>query len=232
MRGARRRGDIRAVRDYAGRLASLGKRHVIYLCRHGQTVFNREHRLQGQRESDLTPLGRAQAGAMGDLLRDLIARAPPADWRIVASPLRRARDTAGIIGARLGLPVAFDDRLMELTVGDWEGRLRHELAREHPQAFADRQWFFAAPGGETYDQVMTRVSAWLAEQAAEPERRLIVVSHGIAGRLLRGAYAGLSRAEVMDLDVPQDALYRLSAGQLDRLDCEPVVDPDFVKDPA
>lgn len=203
---------------------------MIYLCRHGQTAFNREHRLQGQRESDLTPLGRLQAGAMAELLHELIARDPPAPWRIVASPLRRARDTAQAIGARLSLPVEFDDRLMELTVGDWEGRLRAELAREHPEAFADREWFFAAPGGETYDQVMARVAGWLAEQAVEPERRLIVVSHGVAGRLLRGAYAGLSRAQVLELDVPQDAVYRLHAGQLDRFDCAPVEDPELVKD--
>lgn len=203
---------------------------MIYLCRHGQTAFNREQRLQGQMESDLTPLGRAQASAMGDLLGDLIARDPPAPWRIVASPLRRARDTAGIIGERLGLPVEFDDRLMELTVGDWEGRLRDVLAREHPEAFADRQWFFGAPGGETYDQVMARVSDWLAEQATEPERRLIVISHGIAGRLLRGAYASLLRGEVLELDVPQDALYRLYAGQIDRFDCAPVEDPELSRD--
>jgi probable phosphoglycerate mutase len=202
---------------------------VIYLCRHGQTVYNREQRIQGQMESDLTPLGRAQAGAMGDLLQDLIARDPPAPWRIVASPLRRARDTAGIIGARLGLPVELDDRLMELTVGAWEGRLRGDIAREHPKAFAAREWFFAAPGGETYDQVMARVSAWLAEQAAEPERRLIVVSHGVAGRLLRGAYGKLSREQTLALDVPQDALYRLRAGQIDRFECEPVEDPELAE---
>jgi len=205
---------------------------MIYLCRHGQTEWNRAHRLQGQCESDLTPLGRAQAGAMGDLLRELVQRDADRPWRIVASPLRRARDTAGIIGARLDLPVEFDDRLMELTVGDWEGRLRAELAREHPGLFADRTWFFAAPGGETYDRVMARVSGWLADQAAEPERRLIVVSHGIAGRLLRGAYAGLSRADVLEQDVPQDALYRLHAGRIVRLDCEPVDDPELAKEIA
>jgi broad specificity phosphatase PhoE len=201
---------------------------MIYLCRHGQTEWNRAHRLQGQCESDLTPLGRAQAGAMADLLYDLVRRDTDRPWRIVASPLRRTRDTAEIIGARLRLPVAFDDRLMELTVGDWEGRLRSDVARENPERFADRTWFFAAPGGETYAQVMARVSGWLAEQAPEPERQLIVVSHGIAGRLLRGAYAGLSPEQVLEQDVPQDAIYRLHAGQLDRLDCEPVEDPELV----
>jgi broad specificity phosphatase PhoE len=74
------------------------------------------------------------------------------------------------------------------------------------------------------------VSGWLAEQVAEPERRLIVVSHGIAGRLLRGAYAGLSPVDTLELDVPQDALYRLHAGQVDRFECEPVEDPEFAKD--
>jgi broad specificity phosphatase PhoE len=167
---------------------------------------------------------------MGDLLHDLIARDPPAPWRIVASPLRRARDTAGIIGAKLGQPVEFDDRLMELTVGEWEGRLRAELAQEHPELFTDRTWFFAAPGGETYEQVMARVSEWLSEQVAESERRLIVVSHGIAGRLLRGAYAGLTPAQTLELDVPQDALYRLHAGQLDRFGCEPVEDPELASE--
>lgn len=198
---------------------------MIYLCRHGQTEWNRERRLQGQAEADLTPLGRLQAAAMADLLRDLTTRAPPADWRIVASPLRRTRDTAQAIADRLGLEVAFDDRLKELTVGDWEGRLYADVQRENPEAFKSPEWFFTAPGGETYEQVMARVSDWLAEQSAEPERRLIVVSHGIAGRLLRGAYAGLSRDETLAQDVPQDALYRLTAGQIDRLDCEPVEEP-------
>lgn len=198
---------------------------MIYLCRHGQTEWNRERRLQGQTEADLTPLGRLQAAAMADLLQDLTAREPSADWRIVASPLRRARDTAQAVANRLGLTVAFDDRLMELTVGQWEGRLYADVQRENPEAFDSPEWFFTAPGGETYDQVMARVSDWLAEQAPEPERRLIVVSHGIAGRLLRGAYAGLSREDTLAQDVPQDALYRLHGGQIYRLDCEPVEEP-------
>jgi probable phosphoglycerate mutase len=63
------------------------------------------------------------------------------------------------------------------------------------------------------------------EQAPEPDRRLIVVSHGIAGRFLRGVYAGLSREAVLAQDVPQDAIYRLQAGQIDRLDCAPVAEP-------
>ncbi len=201
---------------------------MIYLCRHGQTFHNREGRMQGQTESDLTPLGRAQAGAMGELLASLIER--PAEWRIVASPLRRARHTAETIAARLGLPVEFEDRLMEVSVGDWSNRLRDEVKAENPVLLSDPEWAFRSPGGETYDDIMGRVSGWLAEQAPEPERKLIVVSHGIAGWMLRGAYAGLPREEVVALDTPQNAIFRLSGGAIERLACAPVEDPERVKD--
>ncbi|MET0337692.1 MAG: histidine phosphatase family protein, partial [Caulobacter sp.] len=83
---------------------------------------------------------------------------------------------------------------------------------------------FRSPGGETYEMIMQRVSAWLAEQAAEPERKLIVVSHGIAGWMLRGAYGGLSRAEVVAQDTPQDAIFRLSGGRVERIACAPVAE--------
>ena len=198
---------------------------MIYLCRHGQTEWNREGRLQGRTESDLTPLGRLQAAAMADLLFDLVAREPAATWTLVASPLRRARMTAEAIGQRLGLPIEFDERLLEIDVGEWSGRLRDEVRGENPHLAGDDAWGFLAPGGETYEGMMARIAEWLADQAPEPERRLVVVSHGVAGRLLRGAYAGLSREETLAQDVPQDALYRLSAGQIDRLDCEPIEEP-------
>jgi broad specificity phosphatase PhoE len=196
---------------------------MIYLCRHGQTFHNREGRMQGQTESDLTPLGRAQAAAMGELLVGFIER--PSQWRIVASPLRRARETAETIAARLGLPVEFEDRLLEISVGDWSNRLRDEVKHENPALQSDPEWAFKSPGGETYEDIMERVSRWLAEQPPEPDRKLIVVSHGIAGWMLRGAYAGLSRAEVVAQDTPQNAIFRLDGGAVERIACEPVAEP-------
>jgi probable phosphoglycerate mutase len=195
---------------------------MIYLCRHGETAYNRERRLQGRTDTDLNALGQRQAAAMADLLHDLVYTDATRPWRIVASPLRRTRETAAAISARLGVPVSFDERLVEIDVGQWSGRLRDDVARENPELFKSPEWAFASPGGETYEDVMGRVSGWLAEQAPEAERRLIVVSHGVAGRLLRGAYAGLSREAVLAQDVPQDAIYRLSGGQVDRFDCAPV----------
>jgi probable phosphoglycerate mutase len=159
---------------------------------------------------------------MADLLNELVARDCPASWRLVSSPSGRALATAEAISQRLSLPIELDERLIEIGCGEWEGRLRDEIAHLHPEKFASREWFFGAPGGETFEDVWDRVSAWLADQPPEAERRTIAVSHGVAGRLLRGAYAGLERQETLNQDVPQDAIFRLVAGNIHRLDCEPV----------
>ncbi|THD55595.1 histidine phosphatase family protein [Phenylobacterium sp.] len=195
---------------------------MIYLIRHGQTEFNRERRIQGHVDSALTELGVRQAKAMGRLLRDLIRDS--AGWRIVSSPLGRARSTAEIIADALkGPQVEFDDRLKEMSWGSHDGRLRAELETEHPETFGRTGWAFDAPtDGESYEDVQTRVGAWLAELPPEPERRIVAVSHGIAGRVLRGLYANLPRDEAGQQDVPQDAVFALLHGGVGRIDCEPM----------
>ncbi len=196
---------------------------MIYLVRHGQTHFNAERRMQGHLDSPLTALGRAQASAIGRLLRDLIGK--PDGWRLVSSPLGRAQDTAAIIGQALGLPLETDRRVIEVSFGQWDGRLRDELAAEHPDTFGRGDWQFAAPDGESFEAVEARVGDWLAGLPAEPERKVIVVSHGGSGRVVRGAYLGLPRAETWAQDVPQDAVFRLANGAVERIDCQVAAAP-------
>ena len=194
---------------------------MILLLRHGETFWNREGRIQGRTESELTPRGERQALAMAGLVRDLVARSE-GPFRLVSSPIGRALRTAEMVSAATGFPVEWDERLAEIGCGDWEGKLRADIAHHHPEVFATREWFFGAPGGETFEDVAARTQDWLADLPAEPGRRVIAVSHGVTGRLLRGAYAGLGRQATLDQDVPQDAIYRLQNGQIDRFDCEPV----------
>jgi probable phosphoglycerate mutase len=194
---------------------------VIYLVRHGQTAFNQERRLQGHVDSALTELGERQARAVGRLLRELIP--DPANWRIVSSPLGRARSTAEAVADALGAgAVETDPRLIEMSWGAWDGRLRSELEAAYPNAFGKTGWAFHAPTGESYEAVCARLSDWLASLPPEPERRVIAVSHGVAGRVLRGVYADLPPGVAIGQDVPQDAVFRLARGAIERIDCQAV----------
>ena len=193
---------------------------MIYLVRHGQTEFNRERRIQGHVDSPLTELGVRQAQAVAGLLADLIRGEP--GWRIVSSPLGRAAATAEVVSQRLSLPVALDARLKEMSWGPHDGRLRRELEAEYPDTFGRTSWAFDMPDGESYEDVAGRVGAWLADLPPEPDRRIIAVSHGITGRVLRGLYANMGRDQAATQDVPQDAVFRLHHGLVGRIDCEPV----------
>jgi probable phosphoglycerate mutase len=197
---------------------------MIYLVRHGRTAFNAEGRYQGHCDSPLLPHGLAQARRYGELLARLID--DPAAWTLVSSPLGRAVATAEIIADALGLPADFprDPRLMEIGMGRWERLTDFEIDQEFPGARdgASRyDFFFRAPGGEGYDGVAARMRDWLDEAAAEPRPR-IVVSHGVAGRVLRGLYLGLDPAAALTLEAPQDAIFRMADGEVTCIACEPI----------
>ncbi len=185
---------------------------MIYLLRHGETVWNAEGRLQGQKDSPLTLRGIAQAQAVAGLLRDLVGEYSAFD--IVASPLARTWQTAVIICQTLGLDcnaIRFEPRLAEHHFGLWEGLTWQEIEARFADLWAQRQadkWSFRVPGGESYALVALRVREWLDEQPSDA--KLVVVGHGLAGRVLRGLYAGLSQAEIMEMLEPQGCVYRLA----------------------
>ena len=192
---------------------------MIYLLRHGQTVWNAERRIQGRLDSPLTPLGIAQAKALGLLLARELPK--PADFRIVASPQGRAWQTAVIVAGELGLPVsgiAHDERLMEQEGGRWQGRHKAELEAEEPelwQSYHADKWHRQLPGGESYGDVSARIAGWL-DEVAESDR-VIAVCHGVVSRVMRGLYGDLPRQVMLDLSERQDQLYRLSGGSVETL---------------
>lgn len=189
---------------------------MILLVRHGETEFNRERRLQGHVDSPLTDLGERQARAVARLLAGFVEREPAAGWMLVSSPLGRAHRTAQIIDERLGLGVQLDARLMEMSWGERDGRLRAELDALFPDTFGRSGWAFDAPGGESLEAVSGRLRSWMDSLPPEPDRRVIAVSHGVSGRVLRGLYAGIPRERMGEQDVPQDAVYELRGGRLTR----------------
>lgn len=181
----------------------------IYLLRHGETVWNVERRLQGRRDSDLTARGRAQAGAQGRLLREIL-RAVPA-MNAYCSPLGRARETAKVALQAFDCEVIYDDRLQEVSAGEWEGRTRPELFDElgmEEGPGTEFTLFTSAPGGETVEELHARCTAFLCE-LTDPS---VVVTHGVTGLMLRGIALGLEDDQLRQLERGQGCIYHLQDG--------------------
>src|SRR3954471_7358722 len=177
---------------------------VLYYIRHGETDWNVESRLQGQRDIPINAHGRAQADQCGEILRELLARQNSAP-DFVASPLGRARETMERIRMVLGRdPHGYhvDPRLAEVSFGRWEGFTLAELAARFPDEAAARardKWDFTPPEAESYATMSLRMRDWY--QALT--RDTVAVAHG---GTLRGLIVQLgiaSKDEAHYLDVTQ-----------------------------
>jgi probable phosphoglycerate mutase len=203
---------------------------MIYLIRHGETEFNRDGRFQGRVDSPLTERGVIQARAIGARLAELAAKAPGA-WRVVSSPLGRARRSAEIIAGAMGLPApTLDERLIEVSYGDLEGLTRPEVDARWPRLAGVRGTFGRAPGGETMEALLARARSWLDEARREPGP-VVAVAHASIGRALRGLWAGLGVDALRLLETPQDAFHRLDEAGVTRIDC-PQLSPAQLSPPA
>jgi broad specificity phosphatase PhoE len=148
---------------------------LICLLRHGETVWNVQKRIQGQKDSLLTDVGKKQTLTWARQLRG-------SNWQhILASDLGRVQETVALLNSELNLPISFDPRLREQHWGEWEGLPLADLARLHAQQFkhqVDSGWNFQPPGGESRSAVNARALAAL-EDAVErfSGMNILVVSH-------------------------------------------------------
>lgn len=138
---------------------------MLILLRHGRTEANAQGLLQGRIDPSLDALGEQQATAAAALIGSVD--------RVIASPLARAQQTA----AALGVPVETDDRFIELDYGDWEGKPVKDVPAD-TWAIWRENLDFRPPGGETLNELGTRVRDGLADIAAEAVHSdIVVVSH-------------------------------------------------------
>lgn len=171
----------------------------LILLRHGQTEYNATRRMQGQLDTDLSDVGRAQATAAAHLLREENVT------RIISSDLTRARDTAAAVGEVLGIDVDVDRRLRETDLGQWQASTHEEVDRTHPGARArwrhDATW--APPGGESRVAVARRARPVIDElMASFPEwegTTVLLVAHG-------GTISALT-SSLLQLDVSQYPMF-------------------------
>lgn len=181
-----------------------GRMTQFWLVRHGQTDWNVEGRWQGQVESapPLNAAGQAQAEALAAQLNGARFEA------IYSSDALRARETAGILAARLRLTVKVDPRLREIHQGEWEGMLGRDIADRYPAAWAARErdpLHARPPGGESVAEVAARL--WRAADdilRVHPVGQLLIVSHGLALATLICRARGLPLTQAYQV-VPDNA---------------------------
>lgn len=193
------------------------KPEFLIFVRHGQTDWNAEGRMQGQKDIPLNSIGEGQASGNGERLKAFLEAeglsASYFDW--VASPLGRTRATMERIRTAMGLlpeDYRLDDVLKEISFGDWEGFTLEELADEEQDLIVSRRadkWGFVPPRGESYAMLSVRIAGWL-RTVVKPT---VVVAHGGVFRVLRGLLEELDPAVIPKLDVPQDKVFVWRGGQ-------------------
>jgi broad specificity phosphatase PhoE len=179
-------------------------RPKIYFIRHGETDWNLEGRLQGQKDIPLNDVGRVQAEEAARKLQALVPHFE--DLAYVASPMTRTRETMEILRTTLGLhPEVYrlDDRLVELTFGTWEGMTWKEVRKAEPALAALREqdkWHYAPPGGgESYAMLVDRIRPILDDLT----RDTVIVAHGGVARAFLSICCGVSSRQAASMDIWQ-----------------------------
>ncbi|MEP3048686.1 MAG: histidine phosphatase family protein [Roseibium sp.] len=192
-------------------LPKLHDPELLIFIRHGQTSWNAEGRMQGQKDILLNSIGEGQASGNGSRLKRFleVEKIDPASLDFVSSPLGRTRTTMERLRSAMELdPKAYrqQDILREITFGDWEGFTLEELADREQDLILQRRadkWRFTPPNGESYQMLSERIGSWLKTV----NRPSVVVSHGGVFRVLRGLLEGMETVKVPKLDVPQDQVF-------------------------
>ncbi len=169
----------------------------LYIIRHGVTAWNKAKRMQGQTDIPLAEEGIELAVRTGKGMADV-----PIDV-VISSPLSRAVETAkGVLRGRAlsgakrngnipDIPVITDDRIQEISFGEWEGECVLN-SKVLPEGYLERFYHDPLhipqpPGGETFSQVRERTGSFLRELSGRgdyTEKNVLISTHGAAGRCL------------------------------------------------
>ena len=188
----------------------------IYFVRHGETILTPMRKFSGTGELDpeLMQEGLDQAQLVADEVVKLGAEI------LIASPLKRTRQTAEAIARTTGLEIIFDEAWFELSFGTWDGKSLEEVREESPDEF--QAWLdstsYAPGGGESYDQASERIETALEKLVAQyPGKKIIVVSHnGVIKTAAKLAIGGPSES-VFHMDASPCSISSISIWPSDGL---------------
>ena len=190
----------------------------ILLARHGETPWNAEGRYQGQEDITLSPVGEAQARALGERLREVRID------RAVASPLSRARRTAELaLGDERAAMLTTDPGLMEIAHGTWEGLLAGQIRDRDPdllRAWRDAPHEVLMPQDESLQHVFDRAWPALARacEGLGADDTLLVVAHDAVNRVLLCHVLGIPLARLWTFRQAPTTLNLLEGVDVDHLD--------------
>jgi broad specificity phosphatase PhoE len=179
----------------------------VRLARHGETNDNvAPLRFQGWTDTPLNDTGRRQAHELAEKVAD------DGIASLWASDLHRARETAEIVGRRIGMEPVLDARLREGARGRWEGFLMQDIERSEPDLYA--HWRrggadFRFPEGESLLEQQLRVTEALYEIHAAGPRPALVVCHGGSIRVMLCAADPRGLDAFHTFDVPNVAVVGL-----------------------
>ncbi len=150
----------------------------IYITRHGETEWNKERRMQGWKNSNLTETGIENAKRLGEHLKNI-------DFRVIySSPLERAVDTAKYIRGMKNTKILINEDFKEMNFGLWEGMTGIELTKQYPKEyenFLQKPQLFEPFGGENFTEFVERVKRGLYSiiENNNAKDNILIVSHAV-----------------------------------------------------
>ncbi|NLN40746.1 MAG: histidine phosphatase family protein [Clostridiales bacterium] len=186
---------------------------LIYLTRHGETIWNRLGKTQGIQDISLTDVGRIQAKRLGEQLKknnNIKA--------IYCSDLLRARETAEIIGKEISLKPISSPLLREVSFGSWEGLSLQEIEEQYPGQLA--RWrneiTFAPEGGESLTAVRDRIVSFInmiKEKHQKNSDNILIVSHAATTKVIILSLMGIPLNLLIHFKISQASLSLLNVQQ-------------------
>ncbi|MBY0121182.1 histidine phosphatase family protein [Bacillus sp. S/N-304-OC-R1] len=154
----------------------------LYVIRHGETEWNTQKRSQGRLDSALTEKGKEDARLLGERLKETDFQ------RIISSPSTRTMETAMLVAGNHRTYIETDERLMEIHLGAWQGKVEADIEREYPEqfhAYWNQPESYVGVGGETFLDVKKRIHKFLLElEKTTPNGNVLVVTHGVVIKAL------------------------------------------------
>ena len=174
----------------------------LYVVRHGETVSNKMMKVSGDEEALLTNNGVRQAGLLREEFNNI-----KFDY-VFSSPLSRAYETAKLITDN---EIIIDERLTEVSSGDWQGRLKSELPKVEYDLY--KKGLLNPPNGESLDDVDKRIKSFLKDifSKYKADEKLLVVTHNAFMRNLKRMFIDkdkVTEPKNLEIYIVDDEMYK------------------------